>query len=98
MWTDTSQNYDGEKLTERNIDISQILNPIEVFFTAMDNYQYFQQLIYRFNIFLRPVKRCKTAITENCTDWWYAKNSHEIESLTPNLSAFNSTNNRWELI
>jgi hypothetical protein len=51
MWTDTAQNYDGEKLTERNIDTSQILNPIEVFFTAMENYQYFLQLIYRFNIF-----------------------------------------------
>jgi hypothetical protein len=52
MRTDTAQNYDAEKLTERNIDISQILNPIEVFFTAMESYQDFLQLIYMFNIFL----------------------------------------------
>jgi hypothetical protein len=41
MWTDTTQNYDAENLTERNIDISQILNPIEVFFTDMESYQDF---------------------------------------------------------
>jgi hypothetical protein len=77
MWTDTAQNYDAEKLTERNIDISHILNPIEVFFTDMESYQDFLQLIYRFNIFLRPLKRRKTVITENCTDWVRAENNNE---------------------
>jgi hypothetical protein len=48
MWKDTSQNYYAENW---HIDISQILNPIELFFTAMESYQDFLQLIYRLNIF-----------------------------------------------
>jgi hypothetical protein len=77
MWTDTAQNYDAEKLTERNIDISQILHPIVVFFTAMETSKNFLQLIIRFVIFLMPLKGCKTAITGNCADWVCAENNDE---------------------
>jgi hypothetical protein len=51
MWTDTAQNYDAEKLIERNIDISQILNPLEVLFTAMETPRNLLQLKYRSVIF-----------------------------------------------
>jgi hypothetical protein len=81
MWTDTAQICDSEKLTEWNFDISSILNPIVVFFTAMETPKNFLQLIYRFIIFLRPLEGCKTAITGNCADWVCAENNDEGTTL-----------------
>jgi hypothetical protein len=36
--TYSAQNYEAEKLSERNFDISQILNPIEVFIMDIERY------------------------------------------------------------
>jgi hypothetical protein len=81
MWIDAAKICDSEKLTEWNFGISYILNPIVVFFTAMETPKNFLQLIYRYVIFLRPLKGCKTAITRNCADWVCAENNDEGTTL-----------------
>jgi hypothetical protein len=57
MWIDAAQICDSEKLTEWNFDISYILNPIVVFFRAMETPKNFLQLIYRFVIVFETIKR-----------------------------------------
>jgi hypothetical protein len=43
----------------------------------METPKNFLQLIYKFVIFLRPLKGCKTAITGNCADRVCAENNDE---------------------
>jgi hypothetical protein len=43
--TYSAQNYEAEKLSETNFDISQILNSIEVLFMAMERSLILIQLI-----------------------------------------------------
>ena len=82
MLTDTAQNYEAEKQSDSNFCISLILNPIEVFFAAMEISWSLLQHIWRFNIFLRSTKSRKTATNRNCTDWQRAENSDEGKPLT----------------